>query len=547
MSKQITIRDEVTDRGFNGCSTRLGAPANVEGDVWGNGNQQYLYRTAASVSNWYHHSRSLFRIDLSAIPRNSKIVSAKFRLYITNGYDPVPSIPSPLPIACYKAEARPWDPTAATAKIYDTGLNWDEYLMNPNVDYYAVSPISDIQNFTLPFSNWSPLNDYKYWDMTAFIQECIDRDDMMANFALKIEEAYEYANMYGVWQWYENGGGQIECRGTTYSDVSQRPALLVEYTEPMAFFASQEDGSIDESRQIFLGAGQYRIGTVVHDPNDESYQETPAKLWLKNMLANITMKGVEILSPPNWATFPEPDAGNTGTGTCSDVSTSPTDTIDEQWEIRLTSSSAFDVYRDSGTGDDPSQSQSWTQDGSGTVGTQYSSGTRGISFTVTAGGTAFVDGDKFTFRSYKDYSIVGAPADSDQLLQICGDNAGSPDGNWIHARTAMTTLTSQVVSSNVLDVSEAKYFNPSNKVKIFWKASRSWSPEYTIQSVNRDTNEIALQENVSAEIGDWLHAVPLMPGDMIALDTEPFWARGMSFATTTKEEKQQHLRARETI
>lgn len=546
MSTTIIIRDECDDRGFNGTAVRMGAPSDEEGETWSNQAAEYLYKAYASVSNWYHQSRSLYRVDLSAIPRNSKIVSAKFRLYVTVGYDPVPSIPSPLPITCYKAEAKPWQ-LDATARYYDPNLEWDDYLMNPNVDYYAVSPISDIQYFTLPYSSWSPLNDFKYWDMTDFIQDCIDRDDMTANFVMKVEEAYEWANMYGVWQSYGNGGGQIEARGTAYSDVSQRPALIVEYTEPMAFFASDAVGDINEDRQIFLGAGQYRIGTVVHDPEDESYQETPAKLWLKNMLATVTMRGVEILSPPNWATFPDADDGNTGNGTCSDVGTSPTSTIDEQWEIRLTGATDFSVYRDSGTGDDPGQSQSWTLDGTGTVGTLYTSGTRGITFTLTAGGTAFINGDLFAFRSYKDYSISGAPSDSDQLLQICADTAGSPDGNWIHARTAMTSLTAQVVSSNVLSVNDATYFNPSNKVKIFWKASESWSAQYTVQSVNRDTNTVTLQENISAEIGDWLHAVPLTVGDMIALDTEPFWARGMSFATTTKEEKEQYLRARETI
>ena len=90
-------------------------------------------------------------------------------------------------------------------------------------------------------------------------------------------------------------------------------------------------------------------------------------------------------------------------------------------------------------------------------------------------------GDKFTFRTYKDYSIVGAPTDSDYLLEICKDQDGSPDSNWYFARPAMTTLSSGVSGSNLLNVANAKYFNPSNKVKVFRKSTREWSQEYTVQ------------------------------------------------------------------
>jgi hypothetical protein len=258
------------------------------------------------------------------------------------------------------------------------------------------------------------------------------------------------------------------------------------------------------------------------------------------------MKQVEIYSPPNWATYPEKDPANTGNGTVSDVSTSPTLTIDEQWKIQFTSASGFTVYRDSGTGDDPAQEQTWTSDGTGTVGTQYSSATRGISFTITAGGVAFVSGDKFYFRSYKDFSIAGAPSDSDHLLELCKDNTGTPDGNWYFARTAMTTLTQQVINSQVLPVANAKYFNPGNKVRIFKKAT-GWTTYYDIQSVNKTTNQITLVQSISAESGDWVHAQRVNLGDLLANQATPIWLRGVSFTDTAKEEKYQYLRAQEAI
>jgi len=540
MSKQVKIYDWNT-RHFSGQAQFWGDNSNLTGNTYTNGYNAsvpgFLYYTGGTP--FPRRSRTLIQVDLSAIPRNSYIQSATFK-FKGKSWDSG-SIDT-IEMAIYPCETTPWDYNAADMQIYDTGLNWQTYGLEPNKDYYGTY----LSNVTMNRSDF--VGKWYSFDVTSFIQTAIDRDDMYALVLLKPEDLFEQTNMGLDWL-----GTNVDPSKSMYlyihndSQATNRSYLEVVYTDPLAFFPGDDNGDIDESREIFLGAGRYRIGSVTKDPNDTAYQENPAKLFVKNQLANVTMKNVEIASPPNWANYPEPDAGNTGDGTCSDVTTSPTDTIDEQWEIRLTSGTAFDVYRDTGTGDEPGQTQTWTQDGSGTVGTQYSSATRGVSFTVSAGGTAFVNGDKFTFRTYKDYSIVGAPADSDHLLQICKDNGGSPDGNWYHARKAMTTLTAQVSGSSTLPVALAKYFNPSNKVKIFHRSTRTWSSEYTIQSVNRDTNQITLQETVTAESGDWLHAVGFEVGDLAPGSSAAFWARGLSFSDTEKEEKSQYLRAQEVI
>lgn len=499
-----------------------------------------VQRQTGAYARVWNRCRTLMKWSLTGIPRNSRILNAKIRLTVQAQV--ASGAPDPYQISVYPADVVPWS-MSADWEEYDGTNAWNTVGLKPNFDYLG----SAVKTMAVP--HLPGVGTQLFWDITDFVQESIDRDDMMVLVLLKALDSYELTNMYGDWAGTDeiDPPKGIQVYGINHGTVPYRPFLLVEYTEPLAFFVSNEDGSINESREVFLGVGQYRIGTVVKNPVETSYQETPAKLWVKNMLPSMTMKAVELYSPPNWATYPEPDAGNTGNGTCSDVSTSPTLTIDEQWKIEFTGATAFTVYRDSGTGDVPGGTQSWTEDGAGTVGTQYSSAIRGISFTITAGGTAFVSGDKFTFRSYKDYSITGAPTDSDHLLQICKDDEGSPDGNWLHARTAMTTLTQQVVGSNVLNVALAKYFNPSNKVKIFKRATRVWTIEYTIQSVNKTANTITLQESVSAEVGDWVFASRLNAGDISPSGTVPFWARGVSFTDTEKEEKYQYLRAQETI
>jgi hypothetical protein len=506
----------------------------------------YQYLSADNVA-W--KGRTLFEIDLSAIPRNSYIQSCILRMrrkaFNSVNWAAGGEITS-LTLAMYKAEAKPWDQAAVMAK-YDGTNDWYGQGMYPDEDYYAVSALrSDI--ITKAAFTADTVQEF---DLTAFAREAMDRNDQKMRVVWKPEEVFEIASLWGhFFQGYGSNGPQtpiIEYYGPTETSVPRRPYAVIVYTPPMAFYASQEDGTIDESREIFLGAGQARIGSVVYSAQETTYQETPAKLFVKNQLTSMTMKSVEIASPPNWATYPEPDAANTGNGSSSDVSTSPSLTIDEQWKIEFTSATGFTVYRDGGTGDDPAQEQTWTEDGTGTVGTLYSSATRGISFTITAGGAAFVSGDKFSFRTYKDYSIVGASTDADYLLQVCKDASGSPDGNWYHARPAMTTLTQQVVGSNLLNVALAKYFNPANKVKIFKHATRSWTSEYTIQSVNKTANTITLVESVSAEAGDWVHIVRLNLGDIPAGSAVPIWLRGVSFTDSEKEEKYQYLAAKEAL
>ena len=554
MAKELTVQVAYW-RTIKGCISRLGDEGDYEGTQTAN---SYTPGTEVRLiaANCYHQmtanqrawkNRVLFEIDLSGVPRNSYIQSCLLRMrkkdWVTTLRADGATEQATFTLAMYKAEAKPWNQSAILAN-YDGTNPWTGNGMIPNQDYYAVGALrtDEIAKAT------HVAGENQDFDLTTFARECMDRDDQKMRIVWKAEEAWELANLYGRWFQDMYNHEVIGFYGPTeYEDVTRRPKAIISYTEPLAFFASQQDGTVDLGREIFLGAGQMRIGSVVHSVTDISYQETPAKIWLKNQLANTTMRNVEVLSPPNWATHPTPDPANAGNGTCADVSTSQTLTIDEQWKVEFTAATAFTVYRDSGTGDIPGGSQQWTQDGTGNTGTLYTSATRGISFTITVGGTPFVSGDKFTWRTYKDYSITGAAADADMLLQLSKDQSGSPDGNWYHARTAMTTLSQSVVSDATLPVANARYFNPANKVKIYDRSTRAWSQEYTIQSVNRATNEIEINAAVSYDQGDWVFAVVPNFGDISPGGTKAFWARGMSFTDTVKQEKYQYLKARENI
>lgn len=557
MAKQALV-NVTCWRVIRGCISRLGDEGDYEGTQTKNsytpGGDPAVH-IKIMAAHCYHYmtanerawkDRALFEISLAGIPRNSYIQGCILRLrrkqWNATLRDNGVTEQTSLTMAMYKAEAKPWT-QGATLATYDGTNAWSGNGMLPNQDYYAVAPIrTDVIEKAAFIAD-----SIKEFDLTAFARECMARDDQMMRIVWKGEEAFEVASLYG--RWFQDMLNQdvLEFYGPTEPEVPRRPLALITYTEPLAFFASQQDGTIDLGREIFLGAGQMRIGSVVHSLTEIAYQESPAKIWVRNQLADTIMRSIQVLSPPNWATHPDPDDANTGNGPCTDVSTSQTLTIDEQWKVEFTAPTAFTVYRDSGTGDIPGGTQVWTQDGTGNTGTQYTSATRGIAFTITVGGIAFVAGDKFTWRTYKDYSIVGAPSDSDQLLQISKDNGGTPDGNWYHARTAMTTLSQNVVSSSTLPVALAKYFNPGNKLRIYKRAARTWTSEYTVQSVNRTTNQIVINASIDADQGDWVHASVMDFGDLNAGASAAFWTRGMSFTDTEKEEKFQYLKARENI
>ncbi len=84
------------------------------------------------------------------------------------------------------------------------------------------------------------------------------------------------------------------------------------------------------------------------------------------------------------------DAGNTGDGTCSRIQTKPFSTVNEDVTVTLSGAANFTAVG----------SVSGAL-GAGVVGAEYTAAGNVCKFTITAGGVAFVNLDKFTFTTYK--------------------------------------------------------------------------------------------------------------------------------------------------
>lgn len=83
-----------------------------------------------------------------------------------------------------------------------------------------------------------------------------------------------------------------------------------------------------------------------------------------------------------------PDPGNTGNGTCSAVVTNDATTLTENITVTFSAADAFTVVG----------SVSGAM-GSGAPGVAFTDANSKVSFTITAGETPFVSGDKFTFST----------------------------------------------------------------------------------------------------------------------------------------------------
>ena len=125
------------------------------------------------------------------------------------------------------------------------------------------------------------------------------------------------------------------------------------------------------------------------------------------------------------ASEPQPAASNTGTGDMSSVQTSE-DTITESWTVRCIDP-VTETWSVSGT-------VSGIQPDPATTGTKYVSDNDEISFTIYAGATDFVVGDKFTFDTtapYAPYWIVSGALSGTQGNKAYTDMPYSSDNDEI--------------------------------------------------------------------------------------------------------------------
>lgn len=534
MSVTTTIYSS-KDGDIRGTSTYWGDSSDSAGTSnWYDGGTHGSFFLHYQSLSPYERRRGFLRFDLSSIPDGAEITNATLKIYTYR--DASGGISMTFNI--YKADARAWSGDSnQNFRYYSSSNEWEEYGLKPNIDY--TDHILD--TFTDPASTAWILQEL---DVTNTIQEGIEKDTPQADFLIMKNDGDD--DVGGV-----SFSNNVQVYGSGGADVQKRPQLVITYKKPLAFYEADDSGDIDTTKEVFIeDAGKSRVGAVVQDGSgtwDSPTTGSTAKYFIKNERSDIALSNVYVFSSDDRADLPQADSGNTGNGTMSEVSTDPDDTQKEEWEIEFTSATAFTVKRR-----DMNSNDSYTTDtpGTGTVGTTYTSTDRGISFTITAGGTSFVSGDKFTFRTWPDNSISGAPSDSDDLLQICKDNSGSPDGNWQYIKPPMDKLASSVSGSATITLNSVQYFTPNMRICIFDVSAETWNygssgNGYLVSSVNVGSNQLVLNESVTFSSGDWVWGMPINWSNISAGGSEAFWLRGVCISSTTKEMKNQYLDAEE--
>lgn len=137
----------------------------------------------------------------------------------------------------------------------------------------------------------------------------------------------------------------------------------------------------------FYGLGYYPQSGMIIKNVKWNYNEQRCYIFCQELIQRVVD---EDLNGYPSALIPIANAGNTGNGTITEIATKPLETVSENWTVTLTGAAAFGVVG----------SVSGAQAG-GTVGTEYTSDSDEIKFTITAGGVAFINGDSFTFTTYQ--------------------------------------------------------------------------------------------------------------------------------------------------
>jgi hypothetical protein len=249
----------------------------------------------------------------------------------------------------------------------------------------------------------------------------------------------------------DNEDWWVELTQITSSDVIEpafnagsgavRPRIEIQYHQPIEMFPTHPTiNQPDLARLLNIDSELIDLGAY-----QKNVTGTGIKFWLKNMSLSA-VDFIEVWDDhPQW-TPPEADAANAGTADVDYVELFE-NCVSQRWEVQMLTVTTFEVkataYLDNVTSLHPAYdaAPAWQ----GAVGTNWDSpDTAGSVRIPTAAwsGTA-VAADLFVFYTRGQTTNTAWPADGNEQVEICGDNAGAPDGDWrpVNGRRIQTTAS----------------------------------------------------------------------------------------------------------
>lgn len=236
---------------------------------------------------------------------------------------------------------------------------------------------------------------------------------------------------------------QISSSSTLWfgtSALQERMSLDVYYLFPVEMYPEAAVGGVPDFSRLLnidnepISLGAYKQGET----------GTPQRFFLKNF-SRQTLSHVEVWDDyPEW-TVPAADADNGGSGALAYVE--PFEScVSQRWEIKFTSATDFEIKATSYLDNIESLHPQYDADSDweGDTSTDFTSPDGSIKIPAAAwSGTPSTD-DLFVFYTRGNTTDNTWPADSNDQVEMCDDDAGTPSGDWRPITAQRTILTAGV-------------------------------------------------------------------------------------------------------
>lgn len=514
----------------------------------------YLMTLDSWIDNTHRMGRLLFEWDLSTVLPANAVVTGATLLFWINGMNSVSATNTPAfypcTLAVYRVTRVPTMASTANSGALmhyyapSTGA-WGVWGMQDGVDY-ATPAVGTCSLMGTDVSPNVSSGVYKSIDITSLAQYAAQTDDRRMRFILSRSDAHRrsFANP-GLY-----GGGGLSIGVVATGNSTGTPMTLsmsITYNEPLTIHPADGTGVIDETVFIDSSIGHY----YVLDSIRAGGAGIARKFFVKNRLTS-SVGNVKVFSQRSRAgKAHEMVRTGEGNGSIYSSGAEPT-TVDkssgvaaytrnERFQIRLTSSSAFSVFRDNGTYDDPTVADAYSaaSPATGTVGTLYTETNRGVGFTVVAGGTAFVNGDIIEFKTYQDDATTNAPYDSDQMLRIAPDSGNTP-GSFRPIMIKPTNVSSAVSGNTVVPLVDTSLYISGMQVMFTNRVTGATS----LRGVDTvGPTSITVDSSITLGQYDYAEGVAVGVSSLAALGTLPFWIQPVAPDATSRETKYPWFRA----
>jgi len=241
-----------------------------------------------------------------------------------------------------------------------------------------------------------------------------------------------------------------------HSTATKRPRFTIDYIYPFELYPAKQDGSIDLSSLLTLDTSLIDLGAYERDETG-----TGIPFFVKSYHSQ-THPHLEVWDDsPEWSD-PAAGSGNGGTGDLAYVTLADL-SVSQEYEIKFSNGTDFEVKATSYLDNVESLHSSYDADPNwqGTTAGDFTAPSGGLTLPSAAWSGTPNANDTFTVYVRGNTTLSTYPVDANRQVEMCGDNAGSPDGDWRPIRGQRTVSTGSVTIDAATKTVNVKRINTS--------------------------------------------------------------------------------------